>query len=87
MSFRISRALSTSKPTVGSSKMSTGGSCATVRAIDTFCFMPWEAFERASAYSPGQIVDEIVDALARDPPDTPLMRAKNSSVSRAVRRG
>ena len=44
IAFCRSSAFSTSRPTVGSSKMSTGGSWTTVRAIDTFCFMPLESF-------------------------------------------
>ena len=42
-----------SSPRVGSSRMRTGGSCRTARAIETFCFMPVDSFsQRTSAKSP-----------------------------------
>ena len=40
MLFSTARCTSTSSPAVGSSKISTGGSLTSARAIDTFCFMP-----------------------------------------------
>ncbi len=85
----ISRAFITSSPTVGSSKISTGGSWATVRAIDTFCFIPVESFStRASSYSPIPKRSTRASTLrGTRSAGWPLMRAKKSRVSRAVRRG
>ena len=39
------RCTRTSRPEVGSSKISTGGSWTIVRAIETFCFIPVDIFE------------------------------------------
>src|ERR1039458_8048477 len=47
------RAVITSSPSVGSSKIITGGSWTSVRAIDTFCFIPLESLsQRRSSNSP-----------------------------------
>ena len=40
------RAAITSRPTVGSSKIMTEGSCTSVRAMETFCFIPVESLSQ-----------------------------------------
>ena len=88
MNCNIVLAMRISSPSVGSSKITTGGSWTIDRAIATFCFMPVDSFsQRMSANSSmsKSARSSSTRAFSRSPA-SPWSRPKYSSVSRAVSR-
>ena len=88
MDFSTLRATSTSRPVVGSSKISTGGSWMIVRAIETFCFIPVDILPPTTSRK--SFICSSVKTRSIRPPSSaserPYRRPKNSTISHAVMR-
>ena len=83
------RAAMMSNPSVGSSKIITGGSCTSVRAIEVFCFMPVDSLSHRRSRKESMSSRAKISSMRRFSvaSSRPFRRPKYSTISWAVSRG
>src|SRR5262245_30637522 len=76
MNFVMVRAVMTSSPVVGSSKIITRGSCTIDRAIETRCFWPVESLSQRREFLRLKLFEHLVDTSAEAGFSEPVEAAK-----------